>query len=143
MGLTRRFAAGVAVLGLLLVGLPIFGDDDKPSKVGELMQKKLKHAQKLIEGLATNDFTLLTKNGEELYLVSKEVEWRVMKTPRYELYSDQFRSHCEDLVKHAKDKNLDGASLAYVQLTLSCIKCHKYIREMRMTNVELEPGRER
>jgi hypothetical protein len=40
------------------------------------------------------------------------------------------------MVKMAKDKNLDGAALAYVQLTMSCVNCHKYVREIRMTRID-------
>ena len=29
----------------------------------------------------------------------------------------------------AKAKNLDGATLAYVRLTMNCIECHKYVRD--------------
>ena len=29
----------------------------------------------------------------------------------------------------AKAKNIDGATLAYVQLTVNCVNCHKYVRE--------------
>jgi hypothetical protein len=130
-------AAGLALLCCGLSGLC----EDKPSKVPDLMRKKLEHSQKLLEALATNDFTSLAKHGEELYALSKEVEWKVIKTPRYETYSDQFRSNCEDLVQHAKDKNVDGAALAYVQMTLSCVKCHKYVREQRMTGLEDGPDR--
>jgi hypothetical protein len=147
MNLRCRPGTGVglaaAVLVLLLGGLPGLCDKDEPSKVSDLMKKKLKHSQKLLEALTTNDFTSLAKNGEELYALSKEVEWKVIKTGRYETYSDQFRSHCEDLVQHAKDKNLDGAALAYVQITLSCVKCHKYVREMRMTSLDDAPPRAR
>jgi len=124
----------VAGLALVLV-LPGWGAADKP-KVSELMQKKLKHAQKLMEALATNDYSGLSKQADELMQISKEAEWRVLKTPRYELFSDQFRSHCEEIIKHAKDKNIDGVALAYVEMTLSCVKCHKYVREVRMTSTD-------
>jgi hypothetical protein len=124
------------VVGLALaVVLPGWSAPEKP-KAPELMQKKLKHAQKLLEALANNDFPALAKNADELIQISKEAEWRAIKTPRYELFSDQFRSHAEELVKHAKDKNIDGVALAYVEMTLSCVKCHKYIREVRMASLD-------
>jgi hypothetical protein len=124
-------AAGLA----LTFALPGWGAADKP-KASELMQKKLKHAQKLLGALATNDFKALAANADELIQLSKEAEWRVVKTPRYELFSDQFRSHCEEIIKHAKDKNIDGVALSYVEMTLSCVKCHKYVREVRMASAD-------
>ena len=28
----------------------------------------------------------------------------------------------------AREKNLDGATIAYIQLTVSCVQCHKLVR---------------
>ena len=41
------------------------------------------------------------------------------------------RRIADDLVKKATEKNLDGAALAYVEMTLTCVKCHKHVREAR------------
>ena len=35
-------------------------------------------------------------------------------------------------MKNTKDENLDGCALSYVKLALTCVKCHKYVRELRM-----------
>jgi hypothetical protein len=100
------------------------------------MQRKLEHAQKVVEGLATNDFRALAQHAEELIAISKEAEWKVLKTARYQLYSSDFRQQAQDLVDHAKEKNIDGAALAYVEMTLTCVKCHKHVREVRMTRLD-------
>ena len=34
----------------------------------------------------------------------------------------------ETLAAKAKDKNLDGATLAYLDMTLSCVACHNHFR---------------
>jgi hypothetical protein len=31
----------------------------------------------------------------------------------------------------ARDRNLDGATLAYLDLSMSCVKCHQAIRDRR------------
>jgi hypothetical protein len=31
--------------------------------------------------------------------------------------------------RKAKDKNIDGATLAYLRLTMNCVNCHKYVRQ--------------
>jgi hypothetical protein len=103
--------------------------DKDRDKVSDLMQKKLKHSQKILEGVAVGDFKKIADSADELVLISRDAEWKVKKTPRYELFSNQFRDNAEDLIKKAKDKNLDGAALAYVDLTLTCVRCHKYVRE--------------
>ena len=97
-----------------------------------LMTKKLESSQKVLEGLAINDFDKIGKNADELIRISKAAEWRVLKTPQYEVHSNEFRRTAETLAKMADGKNLDGAALAYVELTLTCVKCHKHVREVRM-----------
>ncbi len=103
-------------------------------KVSALMRKKLEHSQKVLEGITTQDFKMIASNAEELVEISKEAEWKVIKTPRYETHSNDFRREAEDLIKAAKEKNVDAAALAYMDLTLTCVKCHKHVREERMTS---------
>jgi cytochrome c556 len=110
------------------------GEEPDKDKVAGLMKRKLTHSQKVLEGLAQNDFKAIAENADELIAISKEAEWKVLKTPTYELYSNDFRRSADELVKNAKDKNIDGASLNYVELTLTCVKCHKHVREARWAN---------
>lgn len=37
----------------------------------------------------------------------------------------------------AKKKNIDGAALAYMETTMKCVSCHKYVRAVRLTEIEL------
>src|SRR5712671_6137028 len=60
-------------------------------KLAELMRRKLEYSQKVLEGLTTNDFDMIRKSADGLMLVSKSVEWRVLKSPEYELHSNEFR----------------------------------------------------
>ena len=111
---------------------------EDPKKLSDLMKRKLENAQKVLEGIAMNDFKMIGKHADELIAVSKEVEWKAIRTPRYELYSNEFRRIADDLIKNAKDKSLDGAALTYVELTLTCVKCHKYVREIRDARLDLK-----
>jgi cytochrome c556 len=54
--------------------------------------------------------------------------WRARESGEYEVLSAEFRKQAEALAKAAKDRNPDAVSLAYVQMTLSCVNCHKYMR---------------
>lgn len=126
----------ILVIPILLAGLlvvPGHGEEPKkePEKVNKVMKRKLQHSQKVLEGIALNDFDMIAKHADELILASKEAEWKVLKTPQYELHSNEFRRIAEALVQDAKGKNLDGAALSYVDLTLTCVKCHKHVREVR------------
>jgi hypothetical protein len=101
------------------------------NKVSELMRRKLENSQKVLEGVTMNDFKLIQRHAEDLIQISKATEWRVIKTPQYEMYSNEFRRIGESLVQSAGGKNLDAAALNYVELTLTCVRCHKYVREIR------------
>ena len=40
------------------------------------------------------------------------------------------------LVENARKKNLDAAALNYVDMTLTCVKCHNHVREIRMARFD-------
>jgi cytochrome c556 len=105
-----------------------------------LMIDKLKNSQRLLEGIALADFGKITQSAEELIQLSKTSEWMVHKTPRYELHSNEFRRACEVLVQKAKAKNIDGVALAYVDLTMSCVRCHQYVREIQDARLPAAPA---
>jgi cytochrome c556 len=128
-------SALVTTLVLLAASLTVSSADDTKLQAGRdlLMKKKLEHAQKLLEGIAIRDFSLIEKHADSLALISKKAEFLALKTPDYTMYSDDFRRNAERATKMAREKNLDGAALAYVQLTMNCVNCHKHVREIRMT----------
>jgi cytochrome c556 len=124
----------VLTVAVLLAGIPTISGhgEDAKNDLKALMKKKLESSQKVLEGLALNDFDTISKHAGELSRISKATEFRVLKTPEFELYSNQFRRSVETMDGMAKTKNLDGAALAYVELTLTCVKCHQHVREVRM-----------
>jgi len=97
-------------------------------KVEELMRGKLENAKQLLEGLAMQDFTQIEKNAHQLSLLSTETDWQVLQTPEYRQLSAEFRDLANGMRTSAQQKNLDGATLGYVGLTLKCVQCHKYVR---------------
>lgn len=123
-----------ALVALTLTVLP--GHSAEQDAMKKLMTRKLENAQKVLEGVAVNDFDLVAKHADELIAVSKAAEWRVLKTPQYELYSNEFRRAAETMIQQAKAKNGDGVALAYVDMTLACVKCHKHVREVRMARLD-------
>lgn len=94
-----------------------------------VMQKKLVQAQKLLEGLAMGDFDKITASANELAELRKDAAWMVSKSRDYEVFSVEFSRQIEAAKRAAKNKNVDAAALAYVDMTLTCVKCHKYVRE--------------
>src|SRR5205807_8720266 len=101
---------------------------------------KLQYSETVLDGIVLSDPDRIAKNADELVQLSKEAEWYVLKTPRYETYSNEFRRNAETLVQNAKDKNFDGAALAYLDMALTCVKCHKHVREVRGARLDM-PGK--
>jgi hypothetical protein len=127
---------------ILVVDMPLAtGHGQEPQKKSKaLMMRKLTSSEKILEGLMVNDFNKVSKNAEELVDISKSAEWRILKTPDYELYSNQLRRNAQALIKQAKAKNTEGIALAYVNLTLTCVTCHDHVREVRMARLDNNPN---
>jgi hypothetical protein len=131
---TRPVAWAAVVATLVLAGFSPAQDKEKPKpaappKKPTVMQRKLVHAQKVLEALALNDFAKMGDQAGELQQCAKEASWKVVRTPRYELYSNDFVRYLDDLRAAAKAKNTEAAALAYVEITLVCVKCHQHVRE--------------
>jgi len=106
-------------------------EEQGKDKVSKIMQEKLKNSQKVLEGIALGDYDKITRSAEELIQLTKLEEWHVIKTPRYEMHSNEFCRAAELVIQKAKAKNLDGVTLAYFELTMSCVRCHQYVREVK------------
>ena len=93
-----------------------------------LMRAKLAHAQAVLEGIALEDFDQILNNARRLTLLSQEADAQVRRTIDYTVFSSEFRRVTEDLAKNAARKNLHAATLDYMQMTMTCVKCHSYMR---------------
>jgi hypothetical protein len=107
-------------------------DSPKPDKkkVKELMAMKLDQSQKLLAALVMNNLEKAIVHAEELQRIRKEAAWLIVKTEQYEIWSKEFSDAAERIIKGAKDKNLDKAKLAYLELTMTCFHCHAYVRDL-------------
>jgi len=123
--------------GLLLCvfAAPGAAQDKKLSKI---MDDKLRFSQALLANIAVNDFKKMESNAEELLGLTQREGWHVIKTPRYEVQSNEFRRACESIIQKAKAKNIDGVTLAYFEMTMSCVRCHQYVREVRDARLPAE-----
>ena len=127
---------GFAATFLIALSCAAGHGQDKPVKKPTLMEKKLVAAQKVLEGLAKNDLEAIRENAGVLNDLSKQAAWKMVETPRYEQYSEEFQRITLKMMNQGKDKNLDGAALSYVDMTLMCVKCHQHVREVRITRGE-------
>lgn len=99
--------------------------------VGVFMRAKLDHSQKVLEGLTTEDFAMISKSAAQMEVLSQEAAWQVLQTPEYRQQSLEFRRATRSLKDAADKEDMNGAALAYVDLTMKCVKCHQYVRTVR------------
>ncbi len=130
------------ILALVIAGLaqaqgsaePV---EDMPKEVRPLdvfMRRKLELSRETLQGIVTEDFPLIKRSAEGLEKMSRQAEWEVFRMDEYNHLSAEFRRVARTLAKQAEKKNIDGAALAYMQLTMSCVECHKFTRGVRMAD---------
>jgi hypothetical protein len=137
----KRILCAMTMLTVALIPFHAAGQDKKEDRdeiLAKMMQKKLKNAHLVLDGVALGDFKKIAHGGEELVRLAKSETWQLIRSPHYERHSADFIRATEKLVKKAQEKNMDGAALAYVEMTLSCVRCHEYVREHRR-DARLEP----
>lgn len=125
-----------ALAAIVLVGLWYTPGKTQQQNVNTLMKRKLSHAQKVLEGITTEDYDAMAKHAKDLSALSQAAAWQVFQTPEYQYHSARFRQIADSMAKNAEEKNLDGAALDYVRMTMSCVECHKYVRGARVAELE-------
>jgi hypothetical protein len=125
----RLLAAGVAAVfatSALTTSVASAEDD-----LSAFMKVKLRHAERVLEGLATEDYELIAKNSQAMSLLCVDEMWAVLQTPEYRERSLEFRRSVDAITEAARQKNLEAAALSYVDATMKCVSCHKYVRRTR------------
>jgi cytochrome c556 len=105
----------------------------------EVMKAKLESSQKVLEGIATENFVTVSTHAQKLVALSQVAGWQARQTPEYKQHTADFRRHAEALQKAARSENVDAASVAWFQLTISCVNCHRHIRGVRTVQLPLAP----
>ena len=100
--------------------------DDKP--VSFWMEKKMEYAQSILRGLATDDLDQVAETAEQMRLLSKVEGFVRGKKPGYRIQLQVFELANREIERLAKADNLEGAAMAFHQLTTSCVSCHTLIR---------------
>ena len=140
-----RWSVLVMLVCLQLGGIAAAQEKAKPKKplmdeneenISKFMRAKLQHSQKLIESLAMEDYEAMAKSSQEMSLLTLAESWQVLQTADYLHESMAFRRSADAMTAAAKKKNLDGAALAYVEMTMHCVKCHKLVRHTKMAAVD-------
>ena len=102
---------------------------DPKDKASAWMKYKLAASQKILEGMTRADYAMIEKHAAAMQNVGYLEEWGRADVPGYASHLHAFKHANRDLVLAAQAKNLDGVTIAYSQLTISCMQCHRFIRD--------------
>lgn len=114
---------------LALLSPLAFGEKKAQTTVQQLMQDKLTHSQSILKGLTTEDFALIKKETDLLKIIAKAASWHKIDQADFQFYYHSFENAVDNLSDAATKKNLEGAALSYMQLTFSCMQCHRVVRD--------------
>lgn len=104
------------------------GDKKIDKDLSEFMREKLAASNKILEGLATEDFKLIQDGAAKLQELGQAEKWRISNDVMYKQHSSEFNRVAAQLQKQAKEGNLEASALSWLQATMSCIECHKFVR---------------
>ena len=142
----RTLLAGPAVLAIAVCTLlsaqvtripvtPEEKDSDQSKDTQIIMQAKLVNAQKVLEGLVTQDFQQIEAAAAVLGKISltpppgfadpeDSTDAQV-----YDHFRMEFARLAGQLERHARRSELEATAYVQQNLTASCIACHDYIRD--------------
>ncbi len=109
--------------------------DQQPQKKQELepalrkfMLQKLEASNDVLAGLMTDDFDRIANAADKLSRMSQAEEWRVSNDPTYARFGREYRQAIERLKSKTRKSAPEQTAVAWMNVTLSCIECHQWVR---------------
>lgn len=99
--------------------------------VESLMKAKVGYAHRLLDAVVLGDLESTRDQAFRLRAVAETADWNVMKTEEYVRESEAFIRATDMLLQSAASKNREAVALAYVEVTLTCVRCHAYVNTHR------------
>jgi len=99
--------------------------------VKTLMKAKAGYAHRLLDAVVLGELETARDQAFRLKAVAATADWSVMDTPEYVRESETFIRATDRLLQSAASKNPEAVALAYMDVTLSCVHCHRYVSANR------------
>lgn len=133
------YAAAALVVALLTASpasLSAQKKDDKAAdkekeKAAVWMKQKLQLSQNILAGLTQGDFDKISTNAKAMNYATYLEKWLRADKEEYKKQVLFFDIANKELIRMADKKNLEGATLVFNQLTISCMKCHEIMRDAK------------
>jgi hypothetical protein len=124
--LAASFAISIAALALRADEK---SDERQPASFW--MKKKLQYSEKVLEGLAKADYESIAESAKLMNQLSQIEDFVRGRDEEYRHHLKTFDRVTRELAQQANDEDIDGAALAYMELTLNCVNCHKHLRDRK------------
>jgi hypothetical protein len=128
------------ILILATLAFAVVAVDAQADATKDGMRFKLHFAQGVLEGITMENFSLIVTNALRLKRLSESADWKLRSTRDYQRLTVDFERATEALERAARNRNVDAATVAYFQLTTTCVTCHKYLRGADVGLRESERG---
>jgi hypothetical protein len=122
----------LAIAGVVVMSVTASGSQGP--ELNAVMREKLVHAQKILEAVVTSDWIGLETHSRELERLTSDQRWMVLKYPEYSRHSASFVASVRALHSAAAQRELEQTPKAYVNMTLQCVECHRYLARMRIAD---------
>ena len=133
----RHVPSQWALLPFWIMGLTLWMSTEAHSHkeqeptLRDVMQRKLDHAHNLLDSLAVEDYEGLAASTERLMRLAEDASWVGRPDAQFTANLRRFTSSLETLRTAATEKDINGAALGYVDMTLRCVGCHQSLRGVR------------
>lgn len=106
------------------------GKSKTPTSNQLLMRDKLVQMNRILEGITLDQFDQVEDAAEILRKISRATGWHIVdQSPQYKRLSKNFQEQAVDLERHAKERNVEAATLDLVRMNVTCTHCHQHMRE--------------
>ena len=123
------YLAVVIGVGCGLMGAyHLHAQQQQRSQINAFMLRKLDLAKDMLEGLTTNNMDKISQSAQGLNALSLESAWNVYTTEEYLDMSEDFRHSLSMIRNGAKSGNPDRATLGYINMTVQCVECHRFLK---------------
>ena len=118
-------------LVVMLATLALADVSSQTVQLSRVMREKLQQSQGLLAALVTSKWDDLERRSRELEGLTRDPAWAVMNAPEYSRQAAAFLRATQDLIEASQRRDPEGAPLAYVSLTLTCVRCHQTVARGR------------
>ncbi len=101
-------------------------DDKNPSI---WMKKKLDYSQNILAGITAEDFDKIADNARAMKGLGKFEAFLRSRNAAYTRQLQAFEDINDEIIRQADNDNVEGVALAFTQLTINCVNCHKVLRQ--------------